>query len=66
MMYTQYSDALVRRLREDINNYTNDAAGGACKTFDEYQNLCGVIKGLALAERHITDLVRQLESDPDE
>jgi len=66
MLYTQYAEALNKRLREDMNNYTDDLATGVCKTFDEYQHLCGVIKGLAYAERHLLDLAKHLENDADE
>jgi hypothetical protein len=45
-----------------MNNYTDDMAGGACRTFDEYQKLCGVISGLALAERYLLDLLKKAEN----
>jgi hypothetical protein len=30
-----------------------------CRSFDEYQKLCGVIQGLAVAERHLLDLAKK-------
>lgn len=54
-------DALRSRLRTEMNNYADDLANGACKSFDEYQHLCGVIRGLATAERHLIDLAEELE-----
>jgi hypothetical protein len=54
-------DALRSRLRNDLNNYADDLAGGACKSFEEYQHLCGVIRGLATAERYLLDLAEELE-----
>tara|TARA_R110000822_G_scaffold142154_1_gene280161 strand:+ start:1870 stop:2070 length:201 start_codon:yes stop_codon:yes gene_type:complete len=66
MMYVRFAEELKKTLRNDMNNYTDDLANGVCKTFDEYQHLCGVIKGLAFAERHILDLVKHLETDANE
>jgi len=54
-------DALRSRLRTEMNNYADDLANGACKSFEEYQHLCGVIRGLATAERHLIDLAEELE-----
>jgi hypothetical protein len=41
-----------------MNNYADDVATGACQDFHSYKELCGVIRGLALAERHILDLIK--------
>ena len=65
-MIRVFADLLRKQLREEINNYTDDLAQGRCKSFDEYQKLCGMIQGLFLAERHITDLANRLENDSDE
>jgi hypothetical protein len=44
-----------------MNNYADDLAGGSCRTFEEYQKLCGIIQGLALAERYLIDLAQKVE-----
>jgi hypothetical protein len=44
-----------------MNNYADDLAGGACRSFEEYQKLCGIISGLALAERYLLDLLKKVE-----
>jgi hypothetical protein len=44
-----------------MNNYTDDIATGACKSFEEYQKLCGVIQGLALAESYLIALAKKVE-----
>jgi len=44
-----------------MNNYADDLANGVCKNFDEYQKLCGVIRGLALAEEHLLALQKKVE-----
>jgi hypothetical protein len=60
-----FARVLREQIRTDMNNYADDLAGGACRTFEEYQKLCGVIQGLAMAERYILDLAKKAE-DADE
>jgi hypothetical protein len=60
-MIDEFARVLREKLRTDMNNYTDDLAGGSCRSFDEYQKLCGVIQGLAIAERHLLDLAEKVE-----
>ena len=60
-MISEFARVLREKLRTDMNNYADDLAGGACRSFDDYQKLCGVIQGLAIAERHLLDLVKKAE-----
>ena len=60
-MISDFARVLREKLRTDMNNYADDLAGGMCRSFDEYQKLCGVIQGLATAERHLLDLVEKVE-----
>ena len=60
-MIQDFARVLRSKLREDMNNYTDDMAGGACQSFEQYQKVCGVIQGLAIAERHLLDLAEKLE-----
>lgn len=60
-MIQEFARVLREKLRTDMNNYTDDMAGGACQSYEQYQKLCGVIQGLALAERHLLDLAERLE-----
>ena len=60
-MIQDFARVLREKLRTDMNNYADDCAGGACRNFDEYQKLCGIIQGLALAERHLLDLAKKVE-----
>jgi len=62
-MIQDFARVLREKLRADMNNYADDMAGGGCRTFDEYQKLCGVISGLAIAERYILDLLKESEED---
>jgi hypothetical protein len=60
-MIDNFARVLREKLRTDMNNYADDLAGGACRSFDEYQKLCGIIQGLATAERHLLDLAEKVE-----
>jgi hypothetical protein len=60
-MISDFARVLREKIRHDMNNYADDMAGGACRSFDDYQKLCGVIQGLATAERHLLDLVEKVE-----
>jgi hypothetical protein len=60
-MIAEYTRILREQMREDIANYTENAANGACKNFDEYQKLCGVIRGLNLALQHVNRLAEKVE-----
>ena len=64
-MIQDFARVLREQIRTDMNNYADDLAGGSCRTFDEYQKLCGVIQGLAIEERYILDLAKKVE-DADE
>ena len=60
-MIQDFARVLREKLRTDMNNYADDCAGGACRNFEEYQKLCGIIQGLALAERYLLDLAQKVE-----
>ncbi len=60
-MIQEFARVLREKIRTDMNNYTDDMAGGVCRSFDDYQKLCGIIQGLALAERHLLDLAEKVE-----
>jgi hypothetical protein len=61
-MISDFARVLREKLRTDMNNYADDLAGGGCRSFDEYQKLCGIIQGLATAERYLLDLVEKVEA----
>jgi hypothetical protein len=60
-MISDFARVLREKIRKDMNNYADDLAGGACRSFEDYQKLCGVIQGLATAERYLIDLVEKVE-----
>lgn len=61
-----FATALRALLRKDMNNYADDLANGACKNFEEYKHLCGVIQGLAYAEAHLLSLLQRAQADDDD
>lgn len=60
-MIQEFARVLREKIRTDMNNYTDDMANGVCQTFDQYQKLCGVIHGLAIAEGYLLDLAKKVE-----
>jgi hypothetical protein len=52
---------LLAKYGEEIATNTDALQQGAPKTFEDYKYLCGVIRGLSLAQSHIHDLMRKLE-----
>lgn len=62
----QAFEILRDKLRADMNNFTDDLANGQCSSFEQYKELCGVIRGLAYAERHLIDLAENIEKANDE
>ena len=62
-MGNDFASVLREKIRIEMNNYADDVATGACQDFAAYQKLCGVIQGLALAERHLLDLAEKAMND---
>jgi hypothetical protein len=60
-MIQNFARVLREQIRADMNNYADDMAGGACRSFEEYQKLCGVIQGLATAESYLLALLQKVE-----
>lgn len=56
-------DLLKKKLRELMNDITDQVATGGCKDIEDYRYLTGKIYGIALAERELLDLKQKLESD---
>ena len=51
------------QLRGQMNDMSDHISGGACKDYNEYAKCCGIIEGLALAERELLDLKSKLEAE---
>jgi len=52
----QTLEHLRGKLREHMNTYADNISTNKCTDWAEYQNQCGIIEGLALAERELLDI----------
>ena len=50
----------IEKLRQEQVAFV---AASRADTFDEYKKICGVIRGLSLADNIINDLVQRLEKE---
>ena len=66
LLVMDFMEAMRNKLRTDMNNYADDLANGQCTSFEQYKELCGVIRGLALSERHLLDLAEKMKEHDDE
>jgi hypothetical protein len=57
------AEVLRKALRVRMNDMADHIAGGGCADFADYKKCCGVVEGLAIAERELLDLVKQIEDD---
>jgi hypothetical protein len=64
-MDTQVLEYLNGKLTEEVKAVEENLARGAAKDYAEYQNLCGVIRGLLTAQREINDLLRKVKDYDD-
>lgn len=60
-MISEFARVLREQIRTDMNNYADDLASGTCRNYEEYSKLCGVIQGLAIAERYLIDLAQKVD-----
>lgn len=59
-------DVLVQKLEEDVSSSAEYLISGGAKSFDEYKEIVGRIRGLRLAVQTTKDLARNLmDSDDD-
>jgi hypothetical protein len=59
-------DVLIDKFEEDVASSTQFLVGGGAKSFDDYKEVVGRIRGLQLAIQTTKDLSRsQMEDDND-
>jgi hypothetical protein len=68
MMYETHKllGVINERIDEGVKQIEEALAAKAAKSFDEYCEMCGVIKGLLTARSYLSDLTHQLEKLDDE
>jgi len=59
-------DVLMEQLQADINNATNHIMRGVPKSYDEYREVCGLIRGLEAAHSRVKEYAQRLEEGDDE
>jgi len=64
-MMDEFARVLREQIRKDMNNYADDLANGQCSDYAQYQKLCGVIRGLAIAEEYIQTLLTKVKQQDD-
>lgn len=64
-MDTQALEYLTKKYDEEIKVLQESLGAGIAKDYAEYQNLCGVIRGLLTAQREINDLLRKVKDYDD-
>jgi hypothetical protein len=65
-MNDQTLELALKKIENEKKLIIENLADGVAKDYAEYQNLCGVIRGLLTAQREINDLLRKLKDDDDE
>lgn len=60
---TNLDEALRKAIRHQMNDMADHISGGACTDYADYKRCCGIIHGLALAERELLDLCKQIDND---
>jgi hypothetical protein len=68
MMYETHKllGIINERIDEGVKHIEEALAAKSAKSFDEYCEMCGVIKGLLTARTYLLDLTHQLEKSDDE
>ena len=56
---------LSSKIHEELEVIRESLAAGSAKDYAEYQNLCGKIRGLLVAQSKLNDLKERME-DPNE
>lgn len=59
-------DALIGKYEEDISSATQFLVSGGAKSFDDYREVVGRIRGLQLAIQTTKDLSRNFMEEDDE
>jgi hypothetical protein len=58
-------EAAIKELRERRTQLSDALANRSARTFDEYQFMCGEIRGLTAVEIYLLDLAKLMEHEDD-
>jgi hypothetical protein len=56
-------ELLRKKIREFMNDYADNISTGAATDYPSYKHQCGVIEGLAIAERELLDILERLDDE---
>ena len=59
-------DLLLSKNAEERTSQIEFLAAGKARDFAEYKNICGVIRGLNLADEHLRDLAERIKKANDD
>jgi hypothetical protein len=59
-------DVLEEKIAAQQRNFEEHLSSGGAKDFPEYRDTCGVIRGLAIARRELSDLLRVYKEQNDD
>ena len=59
-------EILFAKLEDHIGQHQMVVQDGAAKSFDEYKELCGIIRGLKMAQMEIKELSKNLRESEDQ
>ena len=59
----QVLELALKKIEDERKSIVENLADGVAKDYAEYQNLCGKIIGLQIAEREIAELRQRLKFD---
>jgi len=65
-MERQILEHLDKKIKLRREEYADALASGTATDYAIYKELCGVIRGLAIAQQEIEDLMRRYKEDDDE
>ena len=56
-----WAQAFLSRIAELRSQHAEHLISGSVDTFENYRHLCGVMKGLDIAERELKELLSEVE-----
>jgi hypothetical protein len=59
----QELEYLTKKINDEIKSHHEFIARDNCKDFAHYKYLCGLIRGLEVAQEYVTDLAKKVKND---
>lgn len=51
-----FSESFLKRLEELKQDHVNHLSNGSVASYEEYRHICGIIRGISIAELELKDL----------